>query len=113
MAIREGRVDDFRRFVDDLMTTRRIEWAQSQRRRGITRQVTTVSSKGDRSLAIMYLEGSEPGEALSRLEASRDEFDQWLAGRVAELLEGPIVAEVIADTAPKPGPWRGWRGWRR
>lgn len=108
--VRPGRAGEFRALVGELMTSRRIEWAQSHRDRGITRQVMTVATDGDRTLAVSYVEAADP---MAAMNPGSGPFDAWLAGRLAELLEPTLAVEVLADTAPKPGPWRGWRRLRR
>ena len=109
MPIRPGRRDDFRALVGELMGPRRVEWAQSKRRRGVTRQVVFLGKDGDRQLAMVYSEAHDPDRAFNAIAVSDDPFDRWLAGKMSELLEARIAVEVLADTAPKPGPWRGWR----
>ena len=107
MPIRSGREEAFRSLVGELMSTRRIEWAQSQRRSGITRQV--VSFAPDRGVAVTYVEAEDPLAALAASRRSDDEFDRWLTMTMDDLLETTLAVETLADTAPKPGPWRGWR----
>jgi hypothetical protein len=106
--ITEGKTDEWRAFVADLQASRRIEWAQSQRRRGITRQVITIS-EGDRSLAIVYTEAGDVEAATVGLASSDDPFDVWYRRRVADLHDEALETEVVFDSAPRPGPWRGWR----
>jgi len=106
----EGKMPEWRSFQAELSGARRIEWAQSQRRRGITRQVISLSMDGDRTLAVVYSETSDPGRAAQTLEASDDAFDVWFKEMLGELHEGPLESETVFDSAPKPGPWRGWRG---
>ncbi len=112
MPVRPGRSDDFQAFVAELMGTRRVEWAQSQRRRGVKRQVVFLGKDGSRNLAMVYSESNDPDGAFRAIAASEDPFDRWLAGKMSELLEARIAVDTLADTAPKPGPWRGWRRWR-
>ena len=112
LLIKEGRTDDFRAFVADLMNSRRIDWAQSQRRRGITRQVVGLATQNGRDLALIWVEASDPEQVLPALRASTDDFDRWLVERLDDMTEGRLPGETIADTAPKPGPWKGLRRWR-
>lgn len=107
--VEEGKLDEWGQFHAELMGSRRIEWAQSQRRRGITRQVVSLVSDGGRNLAVVFTEGRDPGAALQALEDSTDAFDVWLMERVAALHGDPLVSEITLDTAPRPGPWKGWR----
>lgn len=106
--IRSGLVDEWRAFVAELQGPRRIDWVQSQRRRGITRQVISIAS-GDPVLAVIYTESDDPDRARERLAGSDDPFDAWLRARLEDLYDAPFEAEVVFDSAPRPGPWRGWR----
>lgn len=106
--IASGKVDEWRAFVAELQGARRIEWAQSQRRRGITREVITLA-ESEPALAVMYTEVGDAEEAVLRLAESDDSFDAWFRDRVAELYDGPYDIEVVFDSSPRPGPWRGWR----
>jgi len=108
--ITEGRLDDWRLFHAELMGPRRGEWAESQRRRGITRQVVFLWSDPDGPSAVYLMEGSEAGEAMAGLESSSDPFDIWLQGNFAELHGALEFPSPISDTRPPPGAWRGWRG---
>ena len=111
MPVRPGRSDDFQAFVAELMGTRRVEWAQSQRRRGVKRQVVFLGKDGSR-IWRWCIPSPTTRMAFRAIAASEDPFDRWLAGKMSELLEARIVVDTLADTAPKPGPWRGWRRWR-
>lgn len=107
-AIRADKVDEWRAFVTELQGARRIEWAQSQRRRGITRQVLALAT-GHETLAVVYTESADTEAATARLTDSDDPFDVWYRERVADLHGGRYDTAVVFDSAPKPGPWRGWR----
>ncbi len=104
----EGMVEDWRAFVGELQGARRIEWAQSQRRRGITRQVVTLA-EGKAPLAVVYTEAGDIEQAAARLADSDDPFDAWYRQQMASLHQDPYDTEVVFDSAPRPGPWRGWR----
>lgn len=103
-----GQLDAWRAFITELQGPRRIEWAQSQRRRGISREVISLAADG-RALVVVYTESPDHTLASRLLAQSSDPFDIWYRDRLGELLEDPLDAEVLFDSAPKPGPWRGWR----
>ncbi len=108
--IAEGKLDEWRELHAELMGPKRIEWAQSQRRRGVTRQVVSLAMDGDRPLGVVFTEAADPEAALRDLHESSEPFDRWLVGRLADVLAEPLEVTLIVDTAPRPGPWRGWRG---
>jgi hypothetical protein len=118
--IRDGKLDEWRAFVSDLMGPRRAEWAQSKRRRGIRHVTIATAWHDNRPLAVLYVSGEDPEAGMSRLAESADPFDAWLTGRQAEILGDRLDVQVIGDTAPPSGPWKGaprrpigWRVWRR
>jgi hypothetical protein len=70
--IKAGKGDEWKALHAELMGPRRIEWAQSQRRRGVTRQVVSLVSEGERQIAAVFTEASDPGAALRGLRSSSD-----------------------------------------
>jgi hypothetical protein len=105
--VSDGKLDEWREFHAALMGSRRIEWAQSQRRRGVSRQVVSLVEHGGVHLAVVFTEGKDPVAALRALEESSDAFDVWLTERVRALHGDPLASESVLDTAPRPGPWKG------
>jgi len=110
--IAEARLGEWRSFHAELTGHRRGAWAESQRRRGITRQVVFLWSGPDGPSAVYMMEGVDAGEAMSQLESSTDAFDIWLRERFADLHGDLDFPAPISDTRPAPGAWRGWRGLR-
>lgn len=106
--ISAGNESAWSEFVAELQGPRRIEWAQSQRRRGITRQVISLTDQ-EGPLAVVYSEVRDPEAASIMLMTSEDPFDVWFRTKVDELHDETIPSRVVFDSAPRPGPWRGWR----
>lgn len=106
----EDRLDDWREFHSDLSGPRRAEWAQSQRRRGITREVAFLWSSARGPAAVYVLEGAEAGAALEDLGAGDDPFDTWMLERLADLHPEMDFPVRIGDTRPPEGARGGWRG---
>lgn len=106
--IKAGMVGEWREFVAELRGPRRIEWAQSQRRRGITRQVVSLT-EGEPALSVVYTESRDATTATTGLNGSTTPFDVWYRDQIERLHETALPAEVVFDSAPRPGPWRGWR----
>jgi hypothetical protein len=115
-AVVDGRTPEWRAFHADLAGPRRAEWVQSQRRRGIKREViwlTDGSDGSDGAVSVTVLEGEDPGASLRHLESSNHPFDVWYRERWGEVhVADSIYAEPIFDTKLGPGLWRGWMGWR-
>lgn len=109
LPVRPGRTEEVRAFVRELMGVRRTELAESHRRRGVTRQVWFLGHQAGQDVVSVFTESSDPERAYGAVAASDHPFDRWLAGRLGELFEDRVMVESLADTAPRPGPWRGWR----
>lgn len=111
--IASGMLDEWRALHTELLGPRRVEWAQSQRRRGVTRQVVSLVGSEGRFFQALFTEAIDPAGAAQELRSSSDPFDVWLVERLDAVLADPLRSEAVADTAPRPGPWRGWRRWPR
>ena len=96
--ITEGRLDDWHLFHAELTGPCRGAWAESQRRRGITRQVVFLWRGPTGPAAVYMTEGSEAGEAMTDLESSTDSFDIWLRGKFADL-HGELRRQQLAGYA--------------
>jgi hypothetical protein len=107
--IATGKLAEWTEFVAQLTGPRRVEWAESHRRRGIRRVVISTVGVDDRSLAVVLVDATDRQLAANRLEDSVEPFDVWLRDRLGELLGAPVDAAVLADTAPRRGPWPGLR----
>jgi len=96
---------DWRALQAELAGPRRITWVQSQRRRGIRREVVWLDSLG--STAYYAVEGIDPDHAFADLDRS-DDFEGWLAGHLERLHpDGIVPVERVFDSSPAPGAWRG------
>lgn len=110
--IAEGRVDEWRAFHSELTITRRVEWAESQHRRGITREAIFSWTGSSGPSAVYLVEGADAGDALDALGLSDDPFDVWLREQLAALHEELDFPVRLSDTRPSPSAWSGWRGLR-
>jgi hypothetical protein len=108
--IAEGRLDEWREFHAELTGGRSGEWAESHRRRGITREIVFLWTGSGGPAAVYVVEGSEDGLALEFLAGSGNRFDEWLNGRLADLHGDLDFPARLSDTRPPDGAWRGWRG---
>ncbi|MCJ7725757.1 MAG: hypothetical protein MUP76_05140 [Acidimicrobiia bacterium] len=111
-TIAEERLEDWRAFHGELVGARRGEWAESQRRRGITREAILFWSSPSGPAALYVVEGTEAGAAMGALGESDDPFDVWLRERLADLHDDLDFPVALSDTRPPAGSWRGWRGLR-
>jgi hypothetical protein len=114
--IGDSRLEDWKAFLGELTVERRGQWAESQRRRGITREVIYLHAADGGSAAVYLVEGVEATAAIEALWSSGHPFDRWYRGRLEDLHGEFEYPSRLFDTRPPPGGWRGWRGlagWRR
>lgn len=104
-----GREEAFRRLVADLTTTRRREWAQSNRRLGVRRVSMWLRSGGSGTEAVIVCEGETKPQWPESLSQSQHRFDLWLGTQIDSLTSSIEEAEELADTRPRRGAWREWR----
>lgn len=105
-----GRLEEWRAFHAELTGRRRPAWAESQRRRGITREVVFLWPGPAGPSAVYLVEGAEAGAAVEDLGASSDAFDVWLRERLAHLHDRLDFPDRLSDTRPAEGARGGWRG---
>lgn len=110
--IADGGADEWRAFHTELTVTRRVEWAESQHRRGVTREAIFSWTGPSGPTAVYLVEGVEAGDALDALGRSDDPFDVWLRERLAVLHDELDFPAQLSDTRPSSEAWRGWRGFR-
>ena len=109
-AIEGGKLDAWRDFRAELAGSRRKDWAQSQRRRGITREIVFLDTA--QMAAVIVVEAGDPTAAFEALGESGDPFDRWYAERLSALHGEWRRLALVYDTRPKLGAWRGWRSRR-
>jgi hypothetical protein len=72
-----------RSFMGDLEDARREEYAESEQRIGIDKELWFISDLGEQELLVAYMESGDFGRAFEQFVASRDPFDLWFKERLA------------------------------
>ena len=84
VPVQSGKSEDAREFMDELEQSRMAEYAASEARIGITKEVWFLAgTQGGESL-VGYIEADDFGEALARFSGSQDDFDLWFKRRLAD-----------------------------
>ena len=83
--IRPGKVEAWRRFCQELGSSRRQSFEESRRRLGITRERLGVVETPFGSAAITAIDAPNVGQALGEIMTSDLPFDRWYRGRIQEL----------------------------
>ena len=84
IPVQPGRADDAREFMRELEATRKGEYARSEERIGITKEVWFLAAVGDGEAMVAYMETNDFANALRLFSQSRDEFDVWFKRRLAD-----------------------------
>lgn len=83
IPIRPGQLDACKRFIDELLTTRRAPFSASQRAEGITEEHFLIHSDHTGDRLIVYNDGNAAArERMRQVRAqSTDPFDVWFRER--------------------------------
>ena len=79
-----GRADDARDFMRELEESRKAEYARSEERIGITKEVWFLASLDGGHGLVGYMETGDFAQALALFSQSRDDFDMWFKRRLAD-----------------------------
>ena len=111
------REEPWRRFLQEISGPRRVEYANSRRRLGISAESIWLAPRpSGGGVAVVYLEAQDPGWALGRalreFAASDDPFDSWYRMQMRELFgcdfaRPPRVpgGELLFGWREVPGEW--------
>ncbi len=80
----EGMEERWRRFLQELASTRRKDYEDLRHRLGVARYEVWLVRIRRTDLAVVYLECAEPETIVARLAASTEPFALWLTARLAE-----------------------------
>jgi hypothetical protein len=85
LPVVSGHGDDAREFMRELEASRKQEYARSEERIGITKEVWYLAPLQEGELLVAYMEADDFGAALSLFSQSRDDFDMWFKRRLADV----------------------------
>jgi hypothetical protein len=76
---------DARDFMRELEESRKQEYARSEERIGITKEVWYLAPLPAGEVLVAYMETDDFGTALGQFSQSRDDFDMWFKRRLADV----------------------------
>jgi len=104
IPIPANKIDQFKRFTKELMTTRKAEFTASRKKLGVQER-TFLQHTPHGDLVIVTLEGANPQKAFAEFGAGNDPFTMWFKQQVSEIhgmdLGGPPpgpMPEMIVDS---------------
>ena len=104
IPIPANKIDQFKRFTKELMTTRKADFMASRKKLGVhERTFLQHTPHGD--MVLVTLEGANPHKAFAEFGAGTDPFTTWFKQQVMEIhgmdLGGPPpgpMPEMIVDS---------------
>jgi hypothetical protein len=84
IPILAGKGDTARSFMAGLDGQRASEYAESERRIGIEKELWFISSLAEQELLVAYMETGDFESALAQFSGSRDPFDMWFKEQLAD-----------------------------
>jgi hypothetical protein len=84
IPILAGKTGAARNFLGDVETERKAEYALSERRLGITKEVWFLAQMPAGDYLVAYMESRDFGTATQLFVKSQDDFDVWFKQRLAE-----------------------------
>ena len=97
LPILPGQTGAARAFLAELEGARKEQYAASEGRLGLTKEVWAIQAGPQGDLYVVYFAGEDIARAFRQFAASQDEFDRWFKDRVR--------ATTGADlNTPPPGP---------
>jgi hypothetical protein len=84
VPVQPAKSDDAREFMDELEQSRMAEYAASEERIGITKEVWFLAGTPGGDTLVAYIETDDFAEALTRFSGSQDDFDLWFKQRLAD-----------------------------
>jgi hypothetical protein len=84
IPVQPGRASDAREFMRELEASRKDEYARSEERIAITKEVWFLAGVAGGDAMVAYMETRDFANALRLFSQSQDEFDVWFKRRMAE-----------------------------
>lgn len=99
MPILPGKKEQWKKFSNELKTTRNREFSESRKKLGVQER-TFLQSTPQNDLVIVTLEGKDPQKAFQKLSEGTDEFTKWFNAQVKEI-HGVDMTQKTALTLPE------------
>ncbi|MHB8647619.1 MAG: hypothetical protein ACYDAR_17700 [Thermomicrobiales bacterium] len=97
LPVQPGKSADARAFLTELEGSRKEQYAASERKIGITKELWFFQETPNGDLFVAYMESADFGKALGMFSQSKDAFDVWFKERLAN-------ATGVDLNNPPPGP---------
>ena len=88
-----GKEELDRRTFDEMMDVRRDEYEAALRKAGLTRQTVWHQETPNGTVAVVYVEGDDPGAGIAQFGSSDDPFNTWFREQMKEV-HGVDISQV-------------------
>lgn len=85
IPVKPGKEEALRDFYRDLEGSRRDDYAESEQRLGISKEVVFRAPTEGGTVAVIYIESEDFQTAFAGFVQSRDEFDAWFKDQVHDI----------------------------
>ncbi len=85
LPIQSGQTEAARAFLTELESGRKSQYAASEQRLGITREVWAVQQTPMGELFVIFFQSDDISGALGQFVESQDGFDQWFKGQLSDI----------------------------
>jgi hypothetical protein len=96
LPVMPGKSENARMFFQELESSRKQEYSDSERRLGVTKELWFLQQTPQGDLLVAYIESPDAAHALQRFSQSQDAFDQWFKRS---------LAAVTGVDLNNPPPW--------
>ena len=100
VPILPGRSEGWRRFLQDMMESRRPEYEESRRRLGISQEQIWIAETVNGSVAVVAVTAVQPEHVLARLADSSLAVDRWYREQLLAL-QGVDLTKPLSRVSPQ------------
>jgi hypothetical protein len=97
LPVQSGKTDAARAFLQQIEGERKNQYAASEQRLGITKEVWALQHSPMGDLFVVFFQSDDIGGAVGQFVGSQDDFDQWFKGQVKDITGVDL-------NVPPPGP---------
>ena len=97
LPIQSGKSAAARGFLEELEKQRKADYAASERRLGITKEVWAIQAGPESDRFVVFFQSEGIAAAVRQFVGSKDEFDLWFKSQVKE-------TTGVDLNVPPPGP---------
>jgi hypothetical protein len=85
VPVLSGKTDALRAFYAEVDGARKDQFAESERRLGISKEIAWLAQADGGDVAVIYIESENFESAFGQFVKSREEFDLWFKERVLDV----------------------------